>query len=378
MPVLARPCADEHPDPALTPECPACHRALHSRAYRIKWGLEAAPAVVAPRQSPAADCRHLGAETGEQVRCGPCGGNVRVKLRACAAHGQCSTHKALPGVACCQGCNEREEAPPHPFPGPVTRHLVYYVAPASGSGSWVWRENLRQLLRRASLFNGRRLVAVAVGGPLLRQKRDDGSITTVPLEPADAVRKALAGRGFEVVEVPHDPGLREVSGLAPLLERVASDSPSECVFVAHAKGVTHPVNPGVSVHRWSEVCYETCLDYWPLVERHLSRYVLTGPFKKLGNYWFGPNISSRYHHSGAFYWLRSARLTAANWRGMDRHWAGAETYPDRVCAPEDAGCLFLERSGVVDLYQWPFFKAEIEPAYAQWRLDHAQDRRDWP
>ena len=46
-------------------------------------------------------CLHLGPVTGEEVPCKTCGGNVRVKLHACAVYGKCTTHKPVPNVACC-------------------------------------------------------------------------------------------------------------------------------------------------------------------------------------------------------------------------------------------------------------------------------------
>ena len=50
-------------------------------------------------------CRHKGERIGEE-KCGPCGGNVRIKTFSCAIHGKChqAAGKRLPGVACCTGC----------------------------------------------------------------------------------------------------------------------------------------------------------------------------------------------------------------------------------------------------------------------------------
>lgn len=49
-------------------------------------------------------CAHLGPETGGAVECPTCAGTVRLKLMACAVHGQCTTAKRVEGVACCAGC----------------------------------------------------------------------------------------------------------------------------------------------------------------------------------------------------------------------------------------------------------------------------------
>lgn len=64
--------------------------------------LDAPPA---PRKNPAAaTCVHRGAETRE-VECKSCGGNVRIKLFACAIGGECHlSKKAVAGATACVGC----------------------------------------------------------------------------------------------------------------------------------------------------------------------------------------------------------------------------------------------------------------------------------
>lgn len=49
-------------------------------------------------------CGHLGGATGKTVGCVSCGGSVKLKLFACAVHGECTPEKAVTGVACCAGC----------------------------------------------------------------------------------------------------------------------------------------------------------------------------------------------------------------------------------------------------------------------------------
>jgi len=63
--------------------------------------------ATAPKAIPVAErsrCQYLGEPTGVTVKCGPCRGNVRIKLLQCNVYGQCSLAKKLPDVACCQGC----------------------------------------------------------------------------------------------------------------------------------------------------------------------------------------------------------------------------------------------------------------------------------
>ena len=56
-----------------------------------------------PKHGP---CANIGNPTGATVECPTCNGKVRLKLFACAAHGQCTTGKRVAGVACCVGCGE--------------------------------------------------------------------------------------------------------------------------------------------------------------------------------------------------------------------------------------------------------------------------------
>lgn len=56
----------------------------------------------------AVPCVHLGESTGETVGCPSCRGSVKLKLFACAIHGQCTTGKKVAGVACCP-CAEYTE-----------------------------------------------------------------------------------------------------------------------------------------------------------------------------------------------------------------------------------------------------------------------------
>jgi hypothetical protein len=56
-------------------------------------------------------CSHFGAETRQQV-CDSCRGKQRIKVFACAVHGECSLGKQLEGVAYCKGCKEYAPTPP--------------------------------------------------------------------------------------------------------------------------------------------------------------------------------------------------------------------------------------------------------------------------
>lgn len=254
------------------------------------------------------------------------------------------THRVRAGNDC-----ENPPRPEKPFGREVVRHLAYHVYPAKGNG--VWQRNVEQVLNRIDLFNGRRIVAIATGPNL---------------DAPESVQEAFGGKVDEFIVLPNDKRLREVVTFLPLLERVASLAPNECTFYAHAKGATHPVNDGVTVHRWTDLMYETLLDHWPFVEDLLLQYPLAGSFKKVGRGFV--SSASTWHYSGTFYWLRNSEVFSRDWRRVDQHWWGTESWPGIHFSPAEAGCVFVQGTvPSLDLYNHEFFHAGVLPAYEQWK-----------
>jgi hypothetical protein len=98
---MPRPCeADHEPKPAT---CRLCWLYANDRRYRARWDGRKGKAGQRP-----ADCTHLGVATGARVACPTCAGRVELRLFHCAVYGECTTGKAAPGVACCQGCPDYE------------------------------------------------------------------------------------------------------------------------------------------------------------------------------------------------------------------------------------------------------------------------------
>lgn len=245
-----------------------------------------------------------------------------------------------------------------PFDGPVTRNLIYHIGPFGTPG--VWQRNLEQIRRRRHLFNGRRVATILTG-----EKMD----------PPDVVRREAAGLFDEMIEVPNDPQLREVVSFRALMPCVASLDRNTITFFAHAKGVTKPVNDGVSVHRWTDLMYETCLDYLPLAERLLQQFPVVGSFKRIGPFFYGS--ASQWHYSGTFYWFRSANVFCRQWDVIDAHWWGTESWPGLHFRVEQGGVLFAESADSdFDLYLVDFFNGVIEPQYADWQAAHAHERTE--
>lgn len=266
-------------------------------------------------------------------------------FRACAVHGR-TTIKAC--YACPDFCDQR--------PLGSVRNLLFHVYPIRGNG--VWQRALDQLAARLPLFNGKRVIAVAPGPGC---------------EDAAAVQEYWAGQErVEWIVQPNDPRLREVSTWVPLWERVA-DCGDHCVtFYGHAKGVTRPVNPGVTCHPWARMLYEVNLDYWPLVERSLQNHPLTGAFKKVGAGFGGSR--STWHYSGTFYWVRNRDFFSRNWRKIDQVWWGTESWPGCHFPPTEAGCLFHEGTvPKLNLYDMRYLR-HVEQEFEQWKRENAGSR----
>jgi hypothetical protein len=322
----------------------------HYRAVAEALAVGAPPPDAARVLRP---CRYRGAETGETRPCDTCRGTVRVKLQACSVHKACTSLKALPGLACCQTCGDYD--PFEPFAGPPVRDLAYHVYPAR-SGSHAWRWNVRQLLRRISLFNGRRVVAVSV----------DGKTESVG-EVMDAFGGEVDAADFVVVE--NEPGAPEAKTLPLLLARLRTDDPDRCLLRAHAKGVTHehdgkwPV-----VKEWVETLYEAMLDYWQVVQDMLAHHPVTGCFRCDWQQWPQEAPASRWFYSGSWFWARSRHLFARPWRDVPRFWSGVEALPSLLFDREEAGCLFADSCGVV--YNADTWK-QLRPAFDRWAAGNA-------
>jgi len=345
-----RSCLSRHRTPQPD-ECGLCYRALYDERYSylrapgdpaVHGGSKFNPGIsLAKQRSP---CRHLGAETGERRLCPTCSGHVEKKVFACAKHTTCV-------LTDCPSCADRA-------PSPIAvRHLLFHVMPIRGNG--VWQRNLDQLLQRFHVFNGVRVIAVV---------RDHSC------DPPEAVQeyvRAVAGDTVQWVVIDNVAHLREVATWGSLWEKVATLEPGHATFYGHAKGVTRPVNPGVTCHPWAHMLYEVNLDYLPLVELALQAHALAGSFKKIGAGFQGS--SSSWHYSGTFFWARNRDVFTRDWKRIDQAWWGTEAWPGVHFRPEEAACLFHE--GTVprlNMYSMGYLRDVVEPEYEKWKSENRQ------
>lgn len=236
---------------------------------------------------------------------------------------------------------------------PVRRNFMMHVWPVKDFGAWQW--NMDQVLQRAHLFNGRRVIAIAVSDAT---------------DSAEVVKEYMRDFTDEFIVVPNDSRLREVVTFVPMLERMETLDANTITFACHAKCVRHRIgidDDGSTVFDWTRAMYETCLDRMPLVETQLITKAMTGSFKRYGQ--FTTRGNHRWHYSGTFYWFRNRDVYQRNWRHVDRKFFGTESWPGHMFRPEETGCLFMD--GVDDLYVKDYWMKTIKPALEQWEPTHA-------
>jgi len=243
------------------------------------------------------------------------------------------------------------------------RHLVFHVYPDNHNNGALWKRSIDELRKRISSFNGRRWLGVSTG-PKTHTLAD--------------VELYCAGMGCRFLEVQNIPSLREGATLVPLYEQV-----SDCVahgdvtFHGHSKGVTSEGWASGS-RRWADALFESCLDYWPLIQSLLEKHPIVGPFKRYYTDWKTRSFTSKstWHFSGAFRWFRNADMFERNWRHIEPFWCASESHPSMVFSADEAAGLICEiRDKGRALYDAPFWDRIAQPALNTFRTYHAAQKR---
>jgi len=194
----------------------------------------------------------------------------------------------------------RATLPPIPNPpfAPIhRRNLIFHLYPLKKNPEWLL--NLNQIRRRWSLFNARRIVAIATGPGLL---------------PINRVRLLVPGDA-QILDIPNDTRLRESASFLSLLRAVRTVHRDEATFYAHSKG-TSPHNAQdpakiSAIRLWRNRMYTELLDDWPLVAHALRNFATCGTFKI--DYSAYPDHVMRsptgldwgtWHYAGTFFWFR--------------------------------------------------------------------------
>ncbi len=242
---------------------------------------------------------------------------------------------------------------------PINRfHLAYHLLPVAGR----WERHVAKLRDRWELFNGRKVISIAVGDTVTEQETG----RRLPLAAAAAVRAALPADA-EVVEVQNDATRWELASWATLWSRVlASADPLDAVLYAHGKGVTRP--DVSTAHRWADILYELCLGSNKSVDELMRKFPVVGPLKKVGRFFTAATYAStmaasEFHYSGNFWWARAGDVSG-RLRGTPvplDPW-GVEAWVGLAYRLEEAGDLWSP-AGHYHPYNRPDM-ARIEAAFA--------------
>lgn len=227
---------------------------------------------------------------------------------------------------------------------PITRlNLIYQVTPLRHPER-VWQWNVGQLLQRLERFNGRRIITI-VTGPGERA-----------MDPPEAVVEAFAGHAVEFRIAQNDARRGEAPHFLAAMREIASPDPSEAVFYAHTKGVSH-LDQRV-VRPWTAAMYHHNLDRLDDALWLLRRCSCAGIAKRYGYFdhlflngppseWTFPKRPwHRWHYAGNFWWVRHDRLfSRPDWDRLPLHLYAVEGYLANFFTSDEAACLALDGIG---------------------------------
>ncbi len=319
--------------------------------------LPATTNTIAEKMPLASSCIYRGNPTGETRPCKTCGNKqTKIKLLACSVHGECSVDRQVTSqegnpIANCRLCKERVPsatvAPSRQVNLSGKKHILYHCWPVRGNG--MWERNADALAKRMHLFNGKRIVAIAHNGTSV----DDFC----------GAKKVFSDMGFQVLEAKNNKDKRECQTWHLLWESLKVNDPqaNDMVFYGHAKGVSR----GPSVWRWTEMMYESLLDYHSLVEEQLRKFAITGSFRKNCNDFAG----TKFHYSGGMYWVRSGSALPKVGK-INATWYGTESWSGTAFKPDEAGVIFHEGKRF-DLYNATYFN-KVQHEWTNWKLKNSK------
>lgn len=208
------------------------------------------------------------------------------------------------------------------------RNLLYHVHPTRENDAW--RQNVRQIVRRMRLFNGRRLVGVMTGPGL---------------EPLEAVAHAFAPWAVELVPIPNEPLRSECATFRALLPLLYSLDPSEATFFAHTKGTWNRQLSPLGIMYWRNALYHHLLDDFAGVERLLEDHAAVGGCLLVlgkGRQRFPSGLRhGSWHYSGTFFWFRHDQVFShPQWSEIPHDRYGAEAYLGGLLPVEEAATVY--------------------------------------
>lgn len=206
-------------------------------------------------------------------------------------------------------------------------NLIYHVYPSKQNR--IWRANVARVANRINIFNGQRIVAVAV---------DDSTYGI------DEVRREFGSADVELLELENDRELREAATLPILLERVASTEEHEASFFAHTKGNTARDNR-LGAELWRNAMYHALLDNVNVCRDLLLRHPCVGTHKMCWPEGLAPYPNrfdyGRWMFAGTFWWIRHRDVfSQPHWRDVPRDRYGAEAWLSGLFDADAAASVF--------------------------------------
>jgi len=213
-----------------------------------------------------------------------------------------------------------------------TRDLIYHVCPLKSND--IWRENIKQLLARMDVFNGRRVIAIATG--------DDEKLL-----PPEEVMPLF--RGYDCVQfikVTNDRNLRETASFRPLLDVVETENQNTVCFYAHTKGNSTADSVEGATY-WRNVMYHKLLDEWQermaeLAEGHaaVGTHLISWE-KGVRSPYPSRLMHGQWMFAGTFFWFRSFRVFSHDkWRIVPRDRYGTEAYLSGLFEKHEVKCCW--------------------------------------
>lgn len=238
-----------------------------------------------------------------------------------------------------------------PFVGEPTKNLVYHIYPLK-SGRDRWKRNLDQLLQRIDIFDGRRIVAIAV------DNKSDSHET---------VRQYLGNAVHEYLIYNNSITKGELTSFIPLISQLETNDPNQITFRAHAKGVSQKTDRDrrrTTPHLmdWADMLYSANLDAMDLVYDQLTDHAMTGACRKFNQF---PTQPGRCSYSGSFYWFRDCYVYARNWREVFDRRFGVEEWPARMFEARETSCLFLDNTS--SMYNTTYWNGTVLPSFKKWK-----------
>jgi len=306
----------------------ATHAALERRLSICRW----CTALMPPRRDAAIRCRRDGGCVDKAVGC--------FRERMTDAAGVCP--------------DDEWNKPTQPI---RVRNLIYHVYASKAND--LWRMNVRQLVRRWHVFNGRQVIAIATGPGI---------------HPPDVVKSEFFNPpGVEWLEIPNDARLREVATFLPLLEAIQSTSADEASFYAHTKG-NSTADDAQGAMRWRNMMYSRLLDEPATIMEQLRTAPCVGTTKivwRRGDR--GPYPTALRYGNGmiarTFFWFRHDRVFG--------HPRWGKVPDDRYGAEAWLSGLFADHEGISVNQPWPApdypSPNPYTPALYHWRYDDPEE-----